>query len=115
MDENNENIEKRWDKKFEDQKDEIYESNLQGQINSKLNKFKELSTDKERKSVLEEIAKVEKIEITDADLEFEYAKIAEQYKMKVEDVKKALAANLGEFKNNLKMQRIDDLLYNENK
>ena len=65
--------------------------------------------------VLEEIAKVEKIEITDADLEFEYAKIAEQYKMKVEDVKKALAANLGEFRNNLKMQRIDDLLYNENK
>ena len=65
--------------------------------------------------VLEEIAKVEKVEITDADLEFEYAKIAEQYKMKVEDVKKALAANLGEFRNNLRMQRIDDLLYNENK
>ena len=65
--------------------------------------------------VLEEIAKVEKVEITDKDLELEYAKIAEQYKMKVEDVKKALAANLGEFKNNLKMQRIDDLLYNENK
>ena len=65
--------------------------------------------------VLEEIAKVEKIEITDADLEFEYAKIADQYKMKVEDVKKALAPQLGEFKNNLRMQRIDDLLYNENK
>ena len=65
--------------------------------------------------VLEEIAKVEKVEITDADLEFEYAKIADQYKMKVEDVKKALAPQLGEFKNNLKMQRIDDLLYNENK
>ena len=65
--------------------------------------------------VLEEIAKVEKVEITEKDLDAEYAKIAEQYKMKVEDVKKALAANLGEFKNNLKMQRIDDLLYNENK
>ena len=65
--------------------------------------------------VLEEIAKVEKVEITDADLEFEYAKIADQYKMKVEDVKKALAPQLGEFKNNLRMQRIDDLLYNENK
>jgi trigger factor len=65
--------------------------------------------------VLEEIAKVEKVEITDKDLDAEYAKIAEQYKMKVEDVKKALSANLGEFKNNLKMQRIDDLLYNENK
>ncbi len=64
--------------------------------------------------VLEEIGKAEKIEITDADLEFEYAKLADQYKMKIEDVKKALAQNLGEFKNNLKMQRIDDLLYNSN-
>ena len=64
--------------------------------------------------VLEEIGKAEKIEITDADLEFEYAKLADQYKMKLEDVKKALAQNLGEFKNNLKMQRIDDLLYNSN-
>ncbi len=64
--------------------------------------------------VLEEIGKVENIEITDADLEFEYAKLAEQYNMKVDDVKKALAANLGEFRQNLKMQRIDNLLYNEN-
>ena len=64
--------------------------------------------------VLEEIGKAEKIEITDADLEFEYAKLAEQYKMKIEDVKKALAQNLDEFRQNLKMQRIDDLLYNEN-
>lgn len=64
--------------------------------------------------VLEEIAKVEKIEITDADLEFEYAKLADQYNMKVDDVKKALANNLDEFRNNLRMQRIDDLLFNEN-
>ena len=65
--------------------------------------------------VLEEIGKAEKIEVSDADLEFEYAKIAEQYKMKLEDVKKALANNLDEFRNNLKMQRIDEMLYNENK
>ena len=64
--------------------------------------------------VLEEIAKAEQIEITDADLEFEFAKIADQYNMKIDDVKKALANNLGEFRNNLKMQRIDDLLYKEN-
>lgn len=65
--------------------------------------------------VLEEIGKAEKIEVSDADLEFEFAKIAEQYKMKIEDVKKALSANLDEFRHNLKMQRIDELLYNENK
>lgn len=64
--------------------------------------------------VLEEIGKAENIEITDADLEFEFAKISEQYKMPLEDVKKALSANLEEFRHNLKMQRIDDLLYNEN-
>lgn len=65
--------------------------------------------------VLEEIGRVEKLEVSDKDLEAEYKKISEQYKMKVEDVKKALANNLGEFKNNLKMQRIDEFLYNENK
>ena len=43
--------------------------------------------------VLEEIGKAEGIEITDADLEFEYAKLADQYNMKVDDVKKALANN----------------------
>ncbi len=64
--------------------------------------------------VLEEIGKAEKIEITDADLEFEFAKIADQYNMKIDDVKKALSANLEEFRHSLKMQRIDDLLYNEN-
>ena len=58
--------------------------------------------------------KAENIEITDADLEFEYAKLAEQYNMKIEDVRKALANNLGEFRQNLKMQRIDDLLFNSN-
>lgn len=62
----------------------------------------------------EEIAKVEKIEIGDAELELEYAKIAEQYNMKIEDVKKALAPQAGEFKNNIKMQQIENLLYNEN-
>ena len=65
--------------------------------------------------VLEEIGKVEKIEVSDKELDAEYKKIADQYKMKVEDVKKALAPQLGEFKNNLKMQRIDEFLYNENK
>ena len=64
--------------------------------------------------VLEEIGKVEGIEITDADIDFEYAKIADQYNMKIDDVKKALTNNLDEFRHNLKMQRIDDLLFNEN-
>ena len=64
--------------------------------------------------VLEEIGKAEKIEITEADIEFEFAQIADQYKMPLENVKKALESNIDEFRNNLKMKRIDDLLFNEN-
>ncbi len=64
--------------------------------------------------VLEEIGKAEGIEITDADLEFEFAKIADQYKMTIDQVKSALSNNLEEFRHNIKMQRIDDLLYNSN-
>ncbi len=65
--------------------------------------------------VLEEIGKAENITIDDATLEAELTKISEQYKMPLENVKKALANNMGEFVNNLKMQRIEDLLYTENK
>ena len=65
--------------------------------------------------VLEKVGEVENIEITDADIEFEYAKIADQYKMELEQVKKALEPNLDEFRHNLRMQRIDEFLYNENK
>lgn len=64
--------------------------------------------------IMEEIAKVEKMDISDEELEFEYSKIADQYKMKIEDVKKALEPQKEEFRNNLKMQRVEDLLYKEN-
>ena len=62
----------------------------------------------------EEVGKAEKLEVSDADVEFEYAKIADQYKMSVEDVKKALAPQFAEFRNNLKMQRIEDFLFENN-
>ena len=65
--------------------------------------------------ISEEIAKAENIVIDDAALELEYAKIADQYKMKIDDVKKALANQAEQFRNNVKMQQIDNLLFNENK
>lgn len=64
--------------------------------------------------ILNEVGNAEGIEITEADLEFEYAKIADQYHMTIDEVKKALGNNLDEFRHNIRMQRIDDLLYNEN-
>jgi len=64
--------------------------------------------------ILEEVGKQEKMEVTDADLEFEMSKLAEQYKMKIEDVKKALANQMKDFKNNIKMSRIETFLFNNN-
>lgn len=64
--------------------------------------------------IIDEISKAENITVSDEDLEFEFAKMADQYKMKVEDVKKALAPQLEEFRNNVRMNHVDDLLYKEN-
>lgn len=64
--------------------------------------------------LIEKIGQTENMEISDADVEFEMAKIADQYKMKIEDVKKALEPQKAEFRNNLKMQRIEEFLLKEN-
>ena len=64
--------------------------------------------------ILDAVGQKEEISVEDADLEFEYAKMAEQYKMKIDDVKKAIAPQLDSFRNNVKMNRIEDLLYCEN-
>lgn len=64
--------------------------------------------------ILDAVSQKEEISVEDADLEFEYAKMAEQYKMSIDDVKKAIAPQLDSFRNNVKMNRIEDLLYREN-
>ena len=65
--------------------------------------------------ILEKVGELEKLDLTDADVEFEYAKLAEQYNMKVEDVKKALSTQLDQFKHNLRMTRIEEELIKNNK
>jgi len=64
--------------------------------------------------VMEEIAKQEKIEVTDADVEFEMAKIADQYKMELSKVKEILGKDLPRFKAEIRQRRITDFLMNEN-
>lgn len=64
--------------------------------------------------LLVEVSKKEDLELTDADVEFEYAKLAEQYSMKIEDVKKALEKQNDQFRHNLKMTRIEEFLIKEN-
>ena len=65
--------------------------------------------------ILEKVGELEKLELTDADIEEEYKKLADQYKMKVEDVKKALSSQLEQFKHNLRMTRIEEELVKNNK
>jgi beta-lactamase superfamily II metal-dependent hydrolase len=52
----------------------------------------------------EEIAKVEKITISDADVDAEIKKIADQYKMKEEEVRNVLAKNMDQWKDNLRAE-----------
>ena len=64
--------------------------------------------------ILEQVAILEELKVTDADLEFEFAKLAEQYNMTIDAVKKALEKQMGQFRNNVQMNRAEDFLFNNN-
>ncbi len=64
--------------------------------------------------IVQAVGEKEHIEVDDATLEFEYAKLADQYKMKIEDVKKALEAQVDDFKHSVKTRMIEDYLYQHN-
>lgn len=64
--------------------------------------------------VVDKVGQVENIVVTDEDVDVEMAKIADQYKMKLEDVKKALANQLGEYRYNIRMNRVEDFLFANN-
>lgn len=63
---------------------------------------------------LEEIASAEKIEVEDTEIESEIAKIAQQYNMKVEEVRDILAKNLQHFKEDLRQRKIQDFIMKSN-
>jgi len=60
------------------------------------------------------IAREEKIEVTNEDLEKTYQDMAAQYAMSVEDVKKALANRLDALTNDLLTQKVSEFLKKEN-
>lgn len=64
--------------------------------------------------VFGKIAKDNNVTITNEDIDAEFAKIAESYKMDVETVKKALEGRVNELANNIFMSKIHDLLVNSN-
>lgn len=76
---------------------------------------KDAEKDLARYFVLDAIREAEKIDVTQEELEFEFAKLAEQYGMKIDDVKKALAKQEDAFKNELINRKVEQLLIDNNK
>ena len=70
--------------------------------------------DVRRYFVLDAIREAEKIDIDDKELEFEFAKMADQYGMKIEDIKKALANQMDAFKNEMINRRVEEFLLANN-
>ena len=75
-----------------------------------------IEADKNLRTILcmEEIAKVEKLEVSDADVDAEMKSIADMYKMPVDKVKEILGKDLGRFKAELRQRKIQEFLTKEN-
>lgn len=65
-------------------------------------------------TILREVAKLEDIVVGEKELEFEYAKMAQQYNMKIEDVKKALENQQSQLQNQILLGQAEDYLFNNN-
>ena len=64
--------------------------------------------------VLDTVGQKENINITDEEVEFELAKMADQYKMSIDQIKQALGQQISQFKSNLVMSKIEDYLFQNN-
>lgn len=64
---------------------------------------------------LEAIARAEKIEVSDADIDAEISKLAAQYNMKEEEVRTALQKSMDQWKDNLRQRKIHDFLMSVSK
>ncbi|MFA5421273.1 MAG: trigger factor [Bacilli bacterium] len=64
--------------------------------------------------VLEKIAELEKITVEDGEIEFELAKIADQYKMPLDEVKKVLKDSMDRFTADVRSRRIQEFIVNNN-
>ena len=75
---------------------------------------KDSEKDVSRYFVLEAIRAAESLSVSEEELEFEFAKLAEQYGMKIDDVKKALANQGDAFRNELVNRKIEQFLLDNN-
>ena len=89
---------------------------MTGQTEEKLRETTRANTEENLKTylVLEEISIEEKLLVSDEELEGEFTKMAEQYKMKVEEVKAAFGNNLEGFRENLRQKKVQDFILANN-
>ena len=64
--------------------------------------------------VLDGVGAKENIDITEEEVEFELAKMADQYQMSIDQIKQALGQQLEQFRHNLLMSRIENYLFENN-
>ena len=64
--------------------------------------------------VLDAVGAKESINITEEEVEFELAKMADQYQMSIDQIKQALGQQLNQFRHNLLMSRIENYLFENN-
>ena len=64
--------------------------------------------------ILDTVGKKENIDISEEEVEFELAKMADQYQMSIDQIKEALGQQLGQFRNNLVMSKIENYLFDNN-
>lgn len=65
--------------------------------------------------IINEVAKLENIEVTEADVDFEVAKMAQHYNMTEDKVREILGENIKNLKNDIRHQRTIDFLVENNK
>ncbi len=89
---------------------------ITGQGEKEVEMSMKIEAEKNLKTILcmEEIAKAEKLEVSDADVDAEMKSIADMYKMPVDKVKEILGKDLGRFKAELRQRKIQDFLTKEN-
>lgn len=89
---------------------------ITGQTAEKFEENTKAEAEKNLKGILvmEEIAKKEKLEVTEKDLDAEFEKLAKQYSMEVAKVKEVLSKDLNRFAAQLRQQKIADLLLANN-
>ena len=80
-----------------------------------MGKLKETAKEEVAKFVvIDEIAKAEKFVVTDEELEAEFQQLAKQYKMKIEDVRKAFEKRTDEYKGQLLNRKVEEFLVANN-